>query len=66
MMLNLNLHCFDRRNTMLGALAAIALIVGGVSSTMVLTEDQRLAAEETRTPVVEIQAVETVAVSDQE
>jgi len=51
---------------MLGALAAIAMIVGGVSSTMVLTEDQRLAAEETRTPVVEIQAVETVAVSDQE
>jgi hypothetical protein len=51
---------------MLGALAAIAMIVGGVSSTMVLTEDQRLAAEETRSPVVEVQAVETVAVLDQE
>jgi hypothetical protein len=51
---------------MLGALAAIAMIVGGVSSTMVLTENQRLAAEETRTPVVEVQALETVAVLDQE
>ena len=33
---------------MLGVLASIALIVGGVSTTMVLTEDNRLAAEETR------------------
>lgn len=44
---------------MLGALAAIALIVGGVSTTMVLTEDERLAAEETREPVVEVQTVTT-------
>lgn len=51
---------------MLGALAAIALIVGGVSTTMVLTEDQRLAAEETRDPVVEVQAIETVDVLNQE
>ena len=50
---------------MLGSLAAIALIVGGVSSTMVLSEDQRLAAEETRAPVVDVHAVETVAVLDQ-
>jgi hypothetical protein len=44
---------------MLGALAAIALIVGGVSTTMVLTEDERLAAEETREPVVEVQTITT-------
>jgi hypothetical protein len=47
---------------MLGALAAIAMIVGGVSSTVALTEDQRLAAEETRGPVIEVQATKTVAV----
>ena len=45
---------------MLGVLASIALIVGGVSSTMVLTEEDRLAAEETREPVVEVQAVRGV------
>ena len=45
---------------MLGVLASIALIVGGVSTTMVLTEDNRLAAEETREPVVEVQTIESV------
>ena len=44
---------------MLGALAAIALVVGTVSATAVLTEDARLAAEEGREPVVEVQAIET-------
>jgi len=44
---------------MLGALAAIALIVGGISTTMVLTEEDRLAAEETREPVVEVQTLTT-------
>ena len=44
---------------MLGVLASIALIVGGVSTTMVLTEEDRLAAEEAREPVVEVQAIET-------
>ena len=44
---------------MLGALAAIALVVGGVSVTAVLSEDARLAAEETREPVVEVQAIES-------
>ncbi len=45
---------------MLSALAAIALVVGDVSVTAVLTEDARLAAEETRPPVVEVQAIESV------
>ncbi len=43
---------------MLGVLASIALIVGGVSSTMVLTEEDRLAAEESREPAVEVQTVQ--------
>lgn len=43
---------------MLGALAAIALVVGGVQTTMVLTEADRLAVEEDSTPVVEVQAIE--------
>ena len=43
---------------MLGALAAIALVVGSISSTAVLTEDQRLAAEESRQPVAQVQADE--------
>jgi len=51
---------------MLGTLAAIALIVGGVSSTMVLTENQRLAAEEIHSPVVEVQTVKSAAVVDQD
>jgi len=43
---------------MLGALAAVALVVGSISATAVLTEEQRLAAEENRETIVEIQAVE--------
>jgi hypothetical protein len=49
---------------MLGALAAIALAVGSISATAVLTEDQRLAAEESHAPVVEVQAVETADTSE--
>jgi len=44
---------------MLGALAAVALVVGGISTTAVLSEDQRLAAEETREPIVEVLAIES-------
>lgn len=40
---------------MLGTLAAITLMVGSISSTMVLTEENRLAAEEVRAPLVEVQ-----------
>ncbi|MEA3274593.1 MAG: hypothetical protein U9Q81_04710 [Pseudomonadota bacterium] len=42
---------------MLGVLASITLIVGGASSTMVLSENDRLAAEESREPLVEIQTI---------
>jgi hypothetical protein len=45
---------------MLGVLAAIALVVGGVSTTMVLSENGRLAAEENHSPVVSVQPVQPV------
>jgi hypothetical protein len=41
----------------LGVLAAVALLVGGVQTTMVLPESERLANEESKEPVVEVQAV---------
>lgn len=43
----------------LGVLASVALLVGGVQTTMVLSENDRLAAEESRSPVVEVQAIQT-------
>jgi hypothetical protein len=43
----------------LGVLAAVALLVGGVQTTMVMSESERLAAEESKEPVVEIQAAST-------
>ena len=45
---------------MLGALAAVALVVGGISTTAVLSEDQPLAAEQTREPVVEVLMIESM------
>jgi hypothetical protein len=51
---------------MLGSLASIALIVGGISTTMVLNEEDRLAAEETREPVVEVRTVEKAEILNQE
>ena len=40
---------------MLGILASIALIVGGVQTAMVLSEEDRLAAEESQAAVVQVQ-----------
>ena len=51
---------------MLGALAAVALVVGGISTTAVLTEEDRLAAEETRAPIVEVQAIESLDASQED
>jgi hypothetical protein len=45
----------------LGVLASVALLVGGVQTTMVLSENDRLAAEESKSPVVEVQAIQTDA-----
>lgn len=41
---------------MLGILASIALVVGGVQTAMVMSEEDRLAAEENQPTVVEVQA----------
>lgn len=41
----------------LGVLAAVALLVGGVQTTMVMPETDRLATEASKEPVVEIQAI---------
>jgi uncharacterized membrane protein len=51
----------------LWVLAAVAVLVGGVQTTMVMSEPERLASEEINTPVVEVQPstakpVETIAV----
>jgi hypothetical protein len=51
---------------MLGALAAIALAVGSISATAVLTEDQRLTAEASREPVVDVQAIESLDASEED
>jgi hypothetical protein len=44
---------------MLAALAVAALVIGGVSSAVVVTHDDQMAAQR-QTPVVEVQKVETV------
>lgn len=43
----------------LGALAAVVVLLGGVQTTMTMNQEQRLAAEETKTPVVEVQAIQS-------
>lgn len=43
----------------LGVLASVALLVGGVQTTIVMAENDRLAAEESKSPVVEVQAIQT-------
>lgn len=43
----------------LGVLASVALLAGGVQTTMVLAEGDRIAAEESKSPVVEVQAIQT-------
>ncbi len=43
----------------LGVLAAVALLVGGVQTTMVMSESDRLANEEVKEPVVEVQTTST-------
>lgn len=42
----------------LGILAAVAVLVGGVQTTMVMSENDRLAAEAAREPIVEVQPVQ--------
>ncbi len=42
----------------LGVLAAVAVLVGGVQTTMVMPEEDRLAAESTEEAVVEVQTIQ--------
>lgn len=44
---------------MLGALAAIALVVGGISTATVLTDENRNAVDEPKEAVVEVQAIQS-------
>jgi hypothetical protein len=62
--LNVNFN-LNRRNAMLGALAAIALVVGSISATAVVTEDQSRVTEKSREPVVEVQAIESADTSEE-
>jgi hypothetical protein len=43
----------------LGVLAAVAVLVGGIQTTMVMSETDRLADEAAKAPVVEVQAVQS-------
>jgi hypothetical protein len=45
---------------MLGALAAVALVVGSIGVTMSVTENEQQATEQAHEAVVEVQAVEGV------
>jgi hypothetical protein len=42
----------------LGVLASVALLAGGIQTTMVMSQGDRLAAEQTKAPVVEVQAIQ--------
>ncbi|WP_200327945.1 hypothetical protein [Thiocystis violacea] len=42
----------------LGILAAVAVLVGGVQTTMVMSQEDRLAAEASKEPIVEVQAIQ--------
>ena len=48
---------------MLGVVAAIALVVGGVGTAVVMSEGDPAATEASRTPVVEVQPVQSTDVS---
>jgi hypothetical protein len=50
---------------MLGALAAVALVVGAIGSTVTLSQNDQQAADQARVPVVEVQAVENVQTIDE-
>lgn len=45
---------------MLAAVAVVALVVGGVQTALIATDQKAVQAEDNRAPVVEVQRVETV------
>ena len=48
---------------MLGVLAAVALVVGGVGTAMVISENDILAADQSKAAVVEVQSVQSADAS---
>lgn len=60
MLLALARFAYPRKLLMpvLGLLTSVALLVGSVQTTMVMPENDRLAAEQARPPVVELQSTE--------
>jgi hypothetical protein len=44
---------------MLGALAAVALVVGSIGATVSIHENDQQASDQSREPVVEVQAVQS-------
>jgi hypothetical protein len=50
---------------MIGALAAVALVVGTIGATVSVTQDNQNAVGHSVEPVVEVQAVETVESLDE-
>jgi hypothetical protein len=48
---------------MLAVIAAVALIVGGVQTAMVLSDNNNVAAEQSKAAVVEVQAVQSADAS---
>lgn len=50
----------------LGVLAAVAVLIGGVQSTMMMLEGDRLAVEASKEPVVEVQTIQQAAHDRQE
>jgi hypothetical protein len=44
----------------LGIIAAVAVLIGGVQSTMAVSADDRQAVEGSQTPVVEVQTIRTM------
>ena len=47
---------------MLGVIAAVALVVGGIQTVMIVS-DNNVAAEQSKAPVVEVQAVQSADTS---
>jgi hypothetical protein len=50
---------------MLGALAAVALVIGTISATVSVTQDGQQAVERSGEPVVQVQAVESLGSSSE-
>jgi hypothetical protein len=48
---------------MLGVIAAVALVVGGLQTAMIVSDNNSVAAEQSKAAVVEVQAVQSADAS---